>query len=203
MQTDLELRKSVNASDLINADGQAVVWASKFLGHPLIERVTGIDLMAKVIELAHEKKYKIFFLGADEQTLKAAINKYISLYSPEIVAGYRNGYFSAGEESNIATQIAATKPHILFVGISSPLKENFLHNNKAILKDVGLIMGVGGSFDVAAGNVSRAPLWMQNSGLEWLFRFVQEPRRMWRRYLIGNLKFVLLVLKFKFLNKTV
>ena len=202
MQSDLVLRKSVNESDLISADGQAVVWASKLLGHPLKERVTGIDLMAKVVELAHKKKYRIFFFGAKEEVLKSAVNKYTSLYSPEIIAGFRNGYFSPDEESSIAAQIAATKPHVLFVGISSPIKENFLHNNKAILKDIGLIMGVGGSLDVAAGKVSRAPLWMQNNGFEWLFRLIQEPRRMWRRYLIGNLRFILLVVKFKFFKKS-
>ena len=202
MQSDRVLRKSVNESDLISADGQAVVWASKLLGHPLKERVTGIDLMAKVVELAHKKKYRIFFFGAKEEVLKSAVNKYTSLYSPEIIAGFRNGYFSPDEESSIAAQIAATKPHVLFVGISSPIKENFLHNNKTILKDIGLIMGVGGSLDVAAGKVSRAPLWMQNNGFEWLFRLIQEPRRMWRRYLIGNLRFILLVVKFKFFKKS-
>jgi N-acetylglucosaminyldiphosphoundecaprenol N-acetyl-beta-D-mannosaminyltransferase len=202
MQSDRALRKSVNESDLISADGQAVVWASKFLGHPLKERVTGIDLMAKVVELAHKKKYRIFFFGAKEEVLKTAVNKYTSLYSPEIIAGFRNGYFSPDEESSIAAQIAATKPHVLFVGISSPIKENFLHNNKTILKDIGLIMGVGGSLDVAAGKVSRAPLWMQNNGFEWLFRLIQEPRRMWRRYLIGNLRFILLVVKFKIFKKS-
>jgi len=98
MQSDLQLRKSVNESDLINADGQAVVWASKILGDPLKERVAGIDLMINLIELAYQKKYKIFFFGAKEEVLKDVVNKYSKQYSNTIIAGYRNGYFKKEEE---------------------------------------------------------------------------------------------------------
>ena len=198
MQSDLQLRNSVNNSDLINADGQAVVWASKILNKPLKERVAGIDLMENLVALAYKNNYKIFFLGAKEAIVKSVTEKYSKQYSENIIAGYRNGYFNKEDETNIAAQISESGAHILFVAISSPIKENFLYENKKFLKNVNFIMGVGGSFDVVAGMVKRAPLWMQNSGLEWFYRFAQEPKRMWKRYLIGNTKFICLVLKEKF-----
>lgn len=198
MQSDLQLRQSVNESDLINADGQAVVWASRFLGKPLKERVAGIDLMVNLVEIAHQNRYKIFFFGAKEEIVKTVVEKYSNQYSSDIIAGYRNGYFKKEEEGDIAKEIAESGANILFVAISSPTKENFLYENKHLLKNVNFIMGVGGSFDVVSGKVKRAPLWMQNSGLEWFYRFAQEPKRMWKRYLVGNTKFIFLVLKEKF-----
>lgn len=198
MQTDMQLRQSVNESDLINADGQAVVWASKLLGKPLKERVAGIDLMIKLVELAHQKNYKIFFFGAKEEVVKNVVKKYSNKYSPNIVAGYRNGYFKKEDEKIIAKEIANSGANILFVAISSPTKENFLYENRDLLDKVNFVMGVGGSFDVVAGKVKRAPVWMQKIGLEWFYRFAQEPKRMWKRYLIGNTKFIFLVLKEKF-----
>ena len=195
MQTDLKLRQSVNSCDLINADGQAVVWASRILGQPLKERVAGIDLMENLVELAYEKNYKIFFFGAKEEVVFRLVNKYKIKYSQDIIAGYRNGYFNKEDEVNIAQQISDSGADILFVAISSPTKENFLYDNKETLKGVNFIMGVGGSFDVVSGLVKRAPLWMQNIGMEWFYRFVQEPKRMWKRYLIGNIKFIWMVFK--------
>ena len=198
LQNDLQLRHSVNESDLINADGQAVVWASRFLGKPLKERVAGIDLMVNLVELAYKKNYKIFFFGAKESVVKTVVEKYSNQYSSDIIAGYRNGYFDKNEEKEIAKQISDSGANILFVAISSPTKENFLYENKELLNKVNFIMGVGGSFDVVAGVVKRAPVWMQKAGLEWFYRFAQEPRRMWKRYLVGNTQFILLVLREKF-----
>jgi len=195
MQDDAQLMQSVNEADLINADGQAVVWASKILGKPLKERVAGIDLMANLVELAHKKEYKIFFLGAKEEVVKKVVQTYTAQYTENIIAGYKNGYFSTEDEKDIANEIAASGAQILFVAISSPTKENFLYTHKETLSKVFFVMGVGGSFDVVAGLVKRAPKWMQNLGLEWLYRLLQEPQRMWKRYLLGNTKFVLLVIK--------
>lgn len=198
MQTDLQLRKSVNESDIINADGQSVVWASKILGKPLKERVAGIDLMINLVQIAHQKNYKIFLLGAKEDVVKKVVEMYSKQYSSNLVAGYRNGYFNKEDEKKIAKQISDSGANMLFVAISSPIKENFLSDNKQLLKSVNFIMGVGGSFDVIAGKVKRAPLWMQRNGLEWFYRFIQEPKRMWKRYIVGNTKFILLVYKSKF-----
>jgi N-acetylglucosaminyldiphosphoundecaprenol N-acetyl-beta-D-mannosaminyltransferase len=198
MQQDPQLKQSVESCDIINADGQAVVWASKILGKPLKERVAGIDLMQHVVALAAKNNYKIFFFGAKEAVVKKVCDFYENKYGNPIIAGYRNGYYTSDQESQIADQIAQSGAQILFVAISSPKKENFLYKNKQRLKNVNFIMGVGGSFDVVAGVTKRAPLWMQKSGLEWFFRFIQEPKRMWKRYLIGNSKFIYLVIKEKF-----
>ena len=195
LQKDPKLRQSINCCDIINADGQAVVWASRILGKPLKERVAGIDLMKNLVKLAHKKNYKIFFFGGKEEVVSRVVNNYKIKYSENIIAGYRNGYFNKEDEVNIAKQISDSGADILFVAISSPIKENFLYDNKEALRDVNFIMGVGGSFDVVSGLVKRAPLWMQKIGMEWLYRFAQEPRRMWKRYLIGNIKFIWMVFK--------
>ena len=200
MQTDKELHKSVLSSDIINADGQAVVWASKFLEQPLPERVAGIDLMENLVKLAYEKNYKVFFFGAKEDVVSEVVSRYTKIYSPKIIAGYRNGYFKKEEENSIAQEIASSGADILFVAISSPTKEIFLNQYKDII-NTPFIMGVGGSFDVISGKVERAPVWMQNAGLEWFYRFLQEPRRMWKRYLYTNSIFLWLVLKEKVLKK--
>ena len=196
MQKDKELYNSVVESDIINPDGQAVVWASKFLGQPLPERVSGIDIMQNLVELAYKKNYKIFFFGAKEEVVKSVVDKYISLYNHNIIAGYRNGYFSKNEEENIAKEIGQSGADILFVAISSPTKEIFLNKYKDII-NIPFIMGVGGSFDVVSGKVKRAPLWMQRYGLEWFYRFLQEPRRMWKRSFIINGLFIWLIIKEK------
>lgn len=198
LQKDDALHKSVNESDIINADGQAVVWASKVLGKPLKERVAGIDLMENLVELAHQQNHSIFLLGAKEEVVQEVAEIYQKKYNPNIIAGYRNGYFSREDEPQIAKQIAHSGAQMLFVAITSPIKENFLYNHRDLLKDVPFVMGVGGSFDVVAGKTKRAPVWMQKLGLEWFYRFLQEPKRMWKRYLIGNSSFIWLVLKEKF-----
>ena len=201
MQTDKELEKSVTEADIINADGQSVVWAANFLGKKLPERVSGIDLMEELVKRSFENGYKCFFFGATEVVVTKLIEIYKKQYSEGIIAGYRNGYFNKGEEEQIANQIAESGANILFVAITSPKKEIFLNTYKNHLQKVNFIMGVGGSFDVIAGKVKRAPIWMQNVGLEWLYRVTQEPKRMWKRYLIGNSKFIWLVFKDFFRNK--
>ena len=195
MQEDEQLRKSVNVCDIINADGQAVVWASRLLKKPLKERVAGIDLMENLVELSAKKNYKIYLLGAQEKVIKKVVDVYRDKYSEDFIAGYRNGYFKPNEEEEIARDIANSGAQILFVAISSPKKENFLFDYKEKLSSLNFIMGVGGSFDVVAGITKRAPVWMQNAGLEWFYRFIQEPKRMWKRYLFGNAKFIFLTIK--------
>lgn len=195
-QKDIELKESIVNCDIINADGQGIVWASRILNNPLPERVAGIDLMEELVALASRKKYRIFFLGAREDILSKVIRVYSDKFGNDIIAGYRNGYFKKEEEAQIAQQIADSNANILFVAMSSPKKEIFLNTYKHLIK-TSFIMGVGGSFDVVSGFVKRAPEWMQDWGLEWLFRTIQEPRRMWKRYLFGNSIFIYLVLKEK------
>lgn len=198
MQKDSALYESIKSADIVNADGMAVVWAAKFVGKELKERVSGIDLFVKLVENAHLRKEKVFLLGAREEVVKIVAEKFQMQYGKDIIGGYRNGYFKKGNEKEIIEQIRDSGAKYLFVAISSPFKEIFLSTYKKELSELGFIMGVGGSFDVVSGKVKRAPLWMQKIGMEWFYRFLQEPRRMWKRSFIDNGKFIGLVIKEKF-----
>lgn len=194
MQKDERLRKIVNSCELINADGQAVVWAAKVLGHELPERVAGIDLMHEVIKLAAAEGYRVYFFGATEEVVQKVVMTMQASYPVLQVAGFRNGYFSAEDDAEIIRAINDSGADIVFLGFSSPRKEYWLAEHLQELK-APFCMGVGGSFDVIAGVTRRAPVWMQKAGLEWFYRFSQEPGRLWRRYLVGNSKFMALVLR--------
>ena len=194
MRSDGELQKSVLSADLIGADGVPLVWASRLLGNALPGRVNGTDLMDRLLERAHEKGYRIFFFGAKEEVLQAVLAKVRSRYPGARIAGFRNGYFSKADEPAIVQQIRESRADILFIAFGTPKKELWVKQYLSAM-GVPVVHGVGGSFDVLAGIVPRAPIWMQKYGLEWLFRLLQEPSRMWRRYLITNTLFVMLFLK--------
>lgn len=193
-RSDANLLRILEACDLINADGQPVVWAAKLLGLPLKERVTGIQLMAELLRLSAAKGYRPYFLGAKAEVLEAALRNVRTMHPALQLAGWRNGYWTAEQEEDVVAAIRNSAPDVLFVGISSPRKEQFLHRHLQRL-GVPFVMGVGGSFDVLAGRVRRAPAWMQRCGLEWAWRLGQEPRRMWRRYLVDDAVFPWLVLR--------
>lgn len=195
MQNDIELKRSIQNADLVNADGMAVVWASKLLGKPLKERVAGIDLFTGLIANAAKRHEKVFLLGAKQDIVEKVADVFTKKYGAEIIGGFKNGYFKTSEENDIVQQIVDSGSTYLFVAMSSPKKEIFLSEHKEALSKLGFIMGVGGSFDVVAGKVKRAPLWMQKIGMEWFYRFLQEPKRMWKRSFIDNGKFIGLVIK--------
>jgi len=201
MEKDAFLRTSLNEADIISADGQAVVWASRLLRQPLPERVPGIDLMENLIELSNRRGYKVFLFGATEEIVKNVCTLYENIFNKGLVAGFRNGYYTQKDELDIVAQINNSGANMLFVAIPSPQKEVFINKYKHQLPNVGLLMGVGGSFDVISGKVTRAPRWMQNNGLEWLFRLIQEPRKMWKRYLIGNWIYIRLTFRAYLSNK--
>jgi N-acetylglucosaminyldiphosphoundecaprenol N-acetyl-beta-D-mannosaminyltransferase len=186
------LRDDVMSSDIIVADGTSVVWASRILGHPLPERVTGIDLMLGMFRRGNENRYRVYCLGATNDVLEKATARIVADYPKLKLVGRHNGYFTTEEEPAIADEIIAAKPDILLVAMSSPKKEKFMAHWSEKL-DVPVCHGVGGSFDVMAGKVQRAPERWQRLGLEWLYRLLQEPRRLWRRYLVTNTIFCLLV----------
>ncbi len=194
MQRDSMLNDDVMSSDLILADGASVVWASKILGCPLPERVAGIDLMYGMLARGNKHKYRVYCLGASEK-VSQIVEKTIKKDFPNVVvAGRRNGYFNDTEEEEIANDIFESKADILLVAITSPKKEKFLARWSDKIK-VSICHGVGGSFDVMAGKVERAPESWQRLGLEWLYRLKQEPRRMWKRYLVTNTLFCWLIVK--------
>jgi N-acetylglucosaminyldiphosphoundecaprenol N-acetyl-beta-D-mannosaminyltransferase len=191
MQRDSELRRIVEACELISADGQAVVWASRLLGDPLPERVAGIDLMHELFALAERRGFRVFILGATTEVLDHARRRIMAQHPRLQLVGTRDGYFTEAEEAEVAEQVRKARPDILFVAISSPRKEYWLGRyGRAI--DVPFVMGVGGAIDVVAGITQRAPRPLQRLGLEWAYRLAQEPRRLWRRYAVTNLQFAVL-----------
>ncbi len=194
MRRDDTLRDDVFSSDIILADGMSVVWAGRLLWQPIPERVAGIDLMLKIFCRGNEKGYRVFCLGATDQVLRKVIEKISSDYPNVKVAGYRNGYFKENEAQDVAVEIAASEADVLFVAMTSPRKEKFLARWSADM-NVPVCHGVGGSFDVMAGKVDRAPEIWQKLGIEWLYRVKQEPRRLWRRYFVTNTIFCALVLR--------
>lgn len=185
---DPELRRIINDCALINADGMPVVWASRLLGKPLKERVAGVDLFEALMKRSAEKGWRVFLLGAREEIVAGVKRLYEVKYPGLVIAGYRNGYWKPEQEASVVTEVLDARADILFVAISSPKKEQFLGRYQQQMR-IPFAMGVGGTFDVAAGKVQRAPQWMQRSGLEWFYRFLQEPRRMYRRYFIEDMAF--------------
>jgi N-acetylglucosaminyldiphosphoundecaprenol N-acetyl-beta-D-mannosaminyltransferase len=192
MKRSEALREDVRCSDLVLADGTAVVWASRILGQPLPERIAGIDLMMGMLARGSERGYRVYCLGARSDVLQAVVDHIGRQYPGVTVAGMHHGYFAAAEEEQIAADIASAAPDILFVAMTSPRKEQFLARWSRKLA-VPVCHGVGGSFDVVAGVVQRAPKGWQRLGLEWLYRVKQEPRRLWKRYLVTNTAFVWMV----------
>lgn len=191
---DPRLLEIINGCDLISVDGMPVVWAARLLGIPLKERVAGIDLFRALVERSARKGWRLYFLGARTEVVKKTVDTLIDQYPGIQVAGWRNGYWTDEEEAAVVEQIRAARPDLLFVAISSPRKERFLSQYARELS-IPFSMGVGGSFDVVAGVTRRAPRWMQKVGLEWFFRFLQEPRRMFRRYFMDDPFFLVLLLR--------
>jgi N-acetylglucosaminyldiphosphoundecaprenol N-acetyl-beta-D-mannosaminyltransferase len=191
---DPDLRRIINECALINIDGMPVVWAARLLGKPVKERVAGVDLFEALMQRAAGKGWRVFLLGAREEVVSGVKRIYEQKYPGLTVAGCRNGYWKPEEEAGVVEQITAARADLLFVAISSPKKEQFLGRYQAQMR-IPFAMGVGGTFDVAVGKVKRAPRWMQNAGLEWFYRFLQEPRRMFRRYFIDDMAFLRLFLR--------
>jgi N-acetylglucosaminyldiphosphoundecaprenol N-acetyl-beta-D-mannosaminyltransferase len=193
MREDHRLERIVARCELVSADGQSVVWASRILKDPLPARVAGIDLMQELLVLAERRGYRVFILGSAADVLPRALQRIRERHPRLAIAGARHGYFSDADDAAVAAGIAAHRPDIVFVAMPSPRKEYWLGQYGRQL-GAPFVMGVGGSVDVLAGQVRRAPVVMQRLGLEWLFRVVQEPRRLFGRYLSTNTRFVLYVL---------
>jgi N-acetylglucosaminyldiphosphoundecaprenol N-acetyl-beta-D-mannosaminyltransferase len=193
LQDDESLRDIVHGCALINADGQGVVWASRLLGDPLPERVAGIDLMFNLLALAEQRGFRVYVLGARAGVLELAVARLRSRYPGLQFAGYRDGYFGEWELEAVCADIRDAQAQILLVAMSSPRKEYFLGEHGARL-GVPFVMGVGGAIDVVAGTTRRAPRILQRVGLEWLFRLLQEPRRLGPRYITTNGRFAALLL---------
>lgn len=191
-----QLRRIVNGCGVINADGASVILASRFLNKDLPERVAGIDLMQSLVSLSEEKGYRIYLLGAKPEVVEKTAIVLQEKHPALKIVGIQNGYFGKEEWPDISNKIRTAQPDFVFVGITSPLKEYLVE----YLQSEGhqcVFMGVGGSFDVISGNIRRAPQWVRKMNMEWCYRMLQEPRRLGKRYIVGNWKFVASVVKEK------
>lgn len=194
LRADAFLRTSLLECDVLLADGQSVVWASRLLGRPLPERVAGIDLFEALLAVADRDGHGVYLLGAKPEVL-ARMESVIAARWPGVkIAGSRDGYFTDAEAAQVADDIAGSGADMLFLGMTTPKKELFLGRYGAVL-GVPVLHGVGGSFDVLAGVTKRAPERWQRWGMEWAYRVRQEPRRLWRRYLVTNLAFLGLLIR--------
>lgn len=184
-----ELKDSLEEADFIVADGLPVVWLSRLCGKPLPERVAGIDIMTELLKLADKKNYGVYFLGAKSEVVIRVVEWTTENFPGVRISGYQDGYFRPEQENKVAEQIRESRADILFVAITPPKKEIFLRKYSEMM-EVPVCHGVGGSFDVVAGKTKRAPKWMQKCALEWLYRVIQEPKRMWKRYFLTNSEFI-------------
>src|SRR5882724_2487923 len=185
VRRDPDMERIMWRADYVLTDGQPLLPMGRLLGVRIPERIDGIGLMGKLLKLANEHHYGVFLLGAKQSVLDTCLAKIQRDYPNARIAGSRNGYLSEKEAEGILAQIRASRCDILFLGMGSPMKERFADRYAAEL-GATVIQGVGGSFDVMADLVKRAPVWVQRSGFEWAFRVLQEPRRMFWRYTTTN-----------------
>jgi N-acetylglucosaminyldiphosphoundecaprenol N-acetyl-beta-D-mannosaminyltransferase len=200
LHKDPSFKKILLESNLNIVDGQPLMWISRLKGKPVKQRYGGIDIIDGFLPVAQAKGYKVYFLGATEDVVQKVIEKYSKEYPKLRIAGYRNGYWTEEQEPLIIREIKNTRVDVLFLAMGSPKKEVFLSR---YLKELSIpfVMGVGGAFDVIAGKTVRAPKWMQSAGMEWLWRVFQEPRRMFKRYLVSNTNFLAIAFKDIFRKK--
>ena len=196
MQKDKEFKDITNSASLVVADGKPLAWISKLYGEPIPERVAGSDLVYGLSKKSTQKRYKLFFLGSNLTTLGKMVENLEKMFPSLQIAGVYSPrfkkQFSERENEKMIALINKVKPDVLFVGLGAPKQEKWIWKHKDELQ-VPVSIGVGAAFNFVARTVQRAPRWMQKYGLEWFFRLCQEPRRLWKRYLIGNPVFLWLV----------
>lgn len=191
---DHEYKKILRSADLVYAGGQGIVWASRFLGMPLPERVNILDFFDKLAKQLTGRKISIYLLGGEKNIVK---NTEAVLRKKGLdIAGARRGFFTQEEEKDIIREINALRPDILMVGMGVPKQEKWICGHLDEL-DVSLCWAVGAAFEWISGYRKRAPKWMIRFSLEWLHRLYQQPRRLWSRYLLGNFLFIYRVLRLK------
>jgi len=189
MRSDAKLQRFVDRAALVVVDGQPLVWASHLQDDPLPERVTGVDLVEELCALAAREGFRVYLLGARRAVIEVAAKRLVDRYPGLDVCGIADGYFEATEAPLRAQAIRESGAKILIVGMGVPRQEEFLESQWDEL-GIQLAIPVGGSFEVIAGTARRAPVFLQRMGLEWSFRLAQEPRRLWKRYLLTNTQFI-------------
>lgn len=181
---DKDFEAAVNCAELVTPDSAGIVWAAKKLHKITPEKVSGIDLVWRICGLSGAKKWNIFILGAAESSLREAVKKLKEKYADIRIAGSHNGYFK--DSQKVIDYINGKGADILFVALGSPYQEKWIFENKEKLK-AKVAAGVGGSFDVISGKFKRAPQWMVNASLEWLYRLITQPKRFFRMLAIPKL----------------
>jgi N-acetylglucosaminyldiphosphoundecaprenol N-acetyl-beta-D-mannosaminyltransferase len=195
MRSNEEFRNAYSAADYALADGMPLVWFSRLIGDRLPERVTGSDLLPELCRMAEKKSLKVFFLGGTPEVTPKAVENLLKRFPALQVVGMATPWINLSDSESVSSDLIESvnrsEPDIVFIGFGAPKQEIWLGRNNERLK-TGIIVTVGGTFDFLAGKTVRAPLWMQKSGLEWLWRLLHEPKRLWRRYLIGNARFLVI-----------
>lgn len=189
---DDQMRHLINGADLITADGSGVLWASKHIGQPLTQRVTGIDLVHAICQRSQTKGWRIYIIGAAPGIAQQAADKLRQQYPQCQIIGTQHGYYQPQEEETILQQIRQSAPDIILVAMGAPRQEKWITQHQQQLQ-IPVAMGIGGSLDVISGNLKRAPQWMQKLSLEWLYRVIKQPTRIKR--ITALPKFVLAVRK--------
>ncbi len=205
LQEDVEFQKIYKTADLTIADGMPLLWAANFLGTPLKEKISGSDLFPELCLWCAQKGYKVFFLGGPPGAAKKAAEvlqyeipalKIAGCYSPPF------GFHKKADQNHKTIEtVKAAKPDVLFVGLGAPKQEKWIAEHLEVL-NIPLAIGIGVSFEFKAGFVKRAPIWMQNIGFEWLWRLLMEPKKLWKRYLIDDMKFITFVLQQKYRKRS-
>ena len=194
-------RKIFDESTIVFTDGKPIIWMSKLLGSPIIERTTGPDLMNDLCALAALKGYRIFLLGAGPGVAFKAVKKLTNKYNGLVITGTYSppfGFEKDKDELNkINMMLKSSNSDMLFVGLGSPKQDIFIYENKDVYQ-IPVSFSMGAAIDFIAGNIKRAPRWMINCGLEWFYRVLRDPKRLWKRYFIDDLKIIPLFLKYYF-----
>ena len=200
LEKDEELQKVYKNASLILTDGKPLIWISKWYKTPIKEKISGSDLFPNVCELAANKNYTMYLLGAAEGVADTAAKNLMKKYPGLNIVGTYSppfGFEKNEQEMNkIKTQIQDVHPDILIVGLGCPKQEKFMYYH---CKELGvpISFGLGASIDFEAGNIKRAPKWMSNHGLEWLYRFSKEPKRLFKRYFVDDLKIIQVARKYR------
>ncbi len=189
---DIHLRKIYNRAGMVTPDGMPVVWMGKRQGNEHMGRVYGPDLMLALCDHSQSCEYRHFFYGGSEEVVKEMVDKFSQQFPDLQIAGYYSPPFrelTLEEDTQISEIINAASPHFVWIGLGAPKQEYWMEQHLEKLAPA-ILIGVGAAFDFHAGHKPQAPIWMQRNGLEWLFRFASEPRRLWKRYLINNPRFI-------------
>jgi N-acetylglucosaminyldiphosphoundecaprenol N-acetyl-beta-D-mannosaminyltransferase len=194
MRSDPKLQGFVDRASLVIADGQPLIWASHLQSDYLPERVTGVDLVDELCALAAKEGFGVYFLGARRSVIETAVKRLADRHPALEVSGIADGYFDATEAPIRAKAVRESGAKLLIVGMGVPRQEEFIESQWDEL-GIQLAIPVGGSFEVMAGSARRAPVFLQRIGMEWSFRLAQEPRRLWKRYLVTNSQFIFHLLK--------